>query len=65
VLAPASASAAAHAAAVAPVVKTSSTKRTVGADGRRRIGAKAPPIAANRSSRERRACVPAALRRRT
>ena len=64
-LAPASASAAAHAAAVAPVVSTSSTRRIVCGEGRRRIGANAPAIAANRSSRERRACVPTASRRRT
>src|SRR5215211_5332604 len=66
VWAPASASAAAHAAAVAPVVRTSSTSRSVGGGRRpRSSGANAPAIAAKRSSRVRRACEPSVLRRRT
>jgi hypothetical protein len=54
--APASRSAAAQADTVAPVVRTSSTRRTRAGGGRCGTGANAPAIAPSRSSRFRRDC---------
>jgi hypothetical protein len=63
--APASESTAAQADAVAPVVRTSSTRRTRSGAGRGELGANASSIARNRSSRVRRDCGAVAVVRRT
>ena len=63
--APASRSAPAQAEAVAPVVRTSSTRRRRAGAGLPGMHANAPAIASNRSSRVRRACGAVAFVRRT
>jgi hypothetical protein len=64
-LAPASESTAAQADTVAPVVRTSSTRRTRAGAGRPETDANAPCIARNRSSRVRRDCGVVAVALRT